>query len=245
VTNTPQHREEHEPPDTWPEHEWLNRAAPFVLVVLGLALLLIGWRANRDPLAIVGFASLVAGVLLPRVEEGVLKIGPGGVETPLRPTGPSTRTRIQAPELPPGEAVTVEVEADRGDDVVSYTERIKSNELLELWGSQVLPASVSQGDWWVFANGPDLPQGAWKRIDDAPDIQFVMKHGGVVVLGHEVTDKGEAESRYRFLAKGADGEQAIQKVRGVLEPYVTLTDWDGKPVTGLLGRLGHRSDQNG
>jgi len=200
---TPHHREEHEPPDTWREHELLNRWAPLVLILLGLPMLVIGLLANRELLAVLGLATVVAGVLLPRVE-GLLKIGPAGVETQLLRTGPGRRTRIRAPDLPPDQAVTLEVETDLGDDVVSYTKRIKSNEsieLLELWGSEVLPSSAGQGDWCVFADGPDLPDAAWESIEKAPDMQFVVKLGRVVVLGREYGPKGE-DSRYRFIAKG-------------------------------------------
>ena len=50
----------------WPEHQALNRYGPLLLFVLGIALLVLGWLDDRDPIAVLGAVLVLAGVVLPQ-----------------------------------------------------------------------------------------------------------------------------------------------------------------------------------
>lgn len=63
----------------------VRRYGQFLLVLVGLALLTVATVTDRAVVLIVtGGGLLVVGVIADRIE-GPLKVGPGGVETVLRP----------------------------------------------------------------------------------------------------------------------------------------------------------------
>ena len=214
---------------TWREHELVDRFGPLGLVVLGVVLIAFGLAGGHYGLVALGFAALLSGVVLPRVE-GLLKAGPSGVEANLRGAGP--RGRIRPRNLPPGTAAEVEIEAvdNDGKVVSSYTEPLRSNETLEFFGARLLETSRDLDDWWVTFRAPELSDGGWEALREAPDMAWLARSGASTGVGRIDPDNIPEPSswHYRVIVKARDKEQAVAKVRGALEPHDIVHGWEAE-----------------
>jgi hypothetical protein len=216
--------------EMWPEHVLINRLAPLALILLGMALLLIGWLDDRDALAAIGFASFLAGVVLPRAK-GPFKVGPGGVTAEIEPAGPLVK--VTARGLPPGAEAEAQVEAVLPSGAaVTITEPLRANETVEFFGSRLLDVSRDLPDWWVTFRAPELSDAGWEALREAPDMAWLARSGASAGVGRVDPDNMPEPSswHYRVIVKARDEGQAVAKVRGALEPHDAAYGWEAERV---------------
>jgi len=174
---------------------------------------------------VLGAVLVLAGVVLPRVI-GEFEAGPSGVKANLVDPRPRARVRLE------GDQAHIEESLPSGE-VVEYTETITEGSTIELWGGRVLPTSVGQDEWWVLFYAPELPEAAWVALDAASDLRWVSRASSFHTVDARVLpdDLPEPEVwRYRVIAVAQSGEQAVAKVRGVIEPYAPdANGWKFEP----------------
>jgi hypothetical protein len=138
--------------------------------------------------------------------------------------------------------VPVEATSPTGD-TVTFTEKLGANDTLEVeessnverWGGRLLPTSVGQDEWWVLFYAPELPDSAWAAMAAAFDMRWVTRTSSAVWVSDEPPTPEDMPEplvgRYRVIAVAETGDQAVAKVRGVVEPYVSeATGWTFEPL---------------
>jgi hypothetical protein len=212
-------------------HALLVKWGPELLAVLGFVLVGLGVGLDRDWLAGFGLASVMLGVVLPRMR-GALEAGPGGLKAGemIDPAELFKRLEARGRNLPPEAIARAEVEAR-----AIFAERAMSPAAV-LWGArgsgkshllnylvEGILSGMARREWRVTFVGR-LSDDARQALDVADDM--------VLVSGHQVA----GTESHSVIVNAPTANEAVNRVRSVVEQYGAFGRWEAKPFgpPGLL-----------